>query len=896
MKNNFKEAILLIESNTSGTGVIFANLAHQENLKVILITQGITNYNFDSHVEKQISESFEFDELFKVISELGKKYTLVGITSTSDYYIELAGKLAQKYNLPHPNVNTIQQCRNKFDFRSLLLAEGMQCPQFKLIKDKESLHNENFDKNFNYPVIVKPVTGSGSIGVKLITNHAALVSHGEELLKKTVNERKQKVDNSFLVEEFIEGDEFSLEVFDGEIIGVTKKYKSQLPYFVEIGHDFPFIGNDAFMELVAKMLDQLKDIVDLNWGAFHIEFIQKIDELFIVEVNPRLAGGFIPLLIQEAYGIDLLKRLFLKVTAKPNTEKKNKDASACIRFIIPEKSGKIGCDFTTLNTQNWKSFLEFKMYNKTLNPFVKSFDFRDRIGHVITVDSALDKAKEEVNELLNNILDRIKFLDMDNTGRIEKGIDPRIKKIIFGNKIQKKDLKELFLISKIDKAHILMLKEVGLMSQEKASKILFEIAYFEKINFEPLIGTHAPRGLYMCYENWLIEQLGMDVAGSIHLGRSRNDMNATMAMLQTRKDIIEVVAKLLEFVEMLCSISKEYKDFVMPAYTHFQPAVPITYGYYLQAIAIALKKHTEQFLSIEETLKVSPMGSCSVGGTSVPIDTDFIAKLLGFDKGPMNAMESVASRDFILDFLSKISISSVLVSRIATDFILWNTQEFSLFELSDQITGASSIMPNKRNPFILENIQGKLGVVSASFSGAITAMHKTPFTNSISVGTESKLFLNQSKQEFIDAIELLKIFIENAKPKKGSMKKRALESHTIATEYANKLVLEYGFPFREAHFLVGKSISNMTKISKLNESESLNKYNLSDSIEDIVENSKYGGGPSSINTENNFEELKKNIEMLERKINKYTSKWEAANNQLNVLCNKTIYKSACKTL
>ena len=483
---------------------------------------------------------------------------------------------------------------------------------------------------------------------------------------------------------------------------------------------------------------------------------------------------------------------------------------------------------------------------------------------------------------------------MDNTGRIKKGLNRSIKKIIFGNKINKNDKRELLLLSTIDKAHIVMLEQEGFLSFEYASKVISKIVYLENLEFRPLIGSKTPRGLYMKYENWLIEQLGIRVAGSIHLGRSRNDINATIAMIQMRENVAEVVTLLLKFVELLNTLSMEYKDVVMPAYTHHQPAVPITYGYYLQGVCIAMKKNINQFLSILDSLKTSPLGSCSVGGTSVAINSKMTSKLLGFDSGPLNAMEAVASRDYVLNFMSIISITSVLISRIATDLLLWNTREFNFFKLDDQITGSSSIMPNKKNPFILENIQGKTGVISSSLFGAVTAMHNTPFTNNIGVGTESNMFLDKSKNEFLDSLELLTVFMQYSKPNVKQMKKKSSESFILATEYANTLVLNHNIPFREAHFTIGKAISNSSENIALTKSKELEKYKLEISLEEVVSKTKYGGGPSCYNVENNFNTLKKYISKTTNALMRYKSKWETAYNQLTHASNKLVKPLASK--
>jgi argininosuccinate lyase len=472
---------------------------------------------------------------------------------------------------------------------------------------------------------------------------------------------------------------------------------------------------------------------------------------------------------------------------------------------------------------------------------------------------------------------------MDDTGRIKKGIHPAIKKIIFGEVTTDEDRAELSLISKIDKAHVLMLAHQNLIPEQHAAQILAEISKLEQENFEPLIGVPAPRGAYLLYESFLISRLGMLVAGSIHLGRSRNDINATIAMLQTRSGIKEVLNQLLDLLDLITDLSKEYSSVIMPAYTHFQPAVPVTYGHYLQGIGISLRKNIEEFIHTLKNLNNSALGSCSVGGTSVPIESALTAELLGFETGPLNSIEAVASRDFWLHFLSKISITSTLISRIAADMLLWNTQEFNFFKLEDEITGSSSIMPNKKNPFVLENIQGKAGAVTAAFNSGLTAMHKSPFTNSITVGTESKMFLNQAKKEFIDAVQLLCIFLSYAKPNEEQMRLRALQGHTMATEIANTLTIEHKVPFRESHFILGEAVRETVAAADLCDARVLKDYKLKTSLEKTVEDSRYGGGPAKINLETNYLILKDYVKKVECLLNGLENKWKSADEKIKAL-------------
>ncbi|CAL2108051.1 argininosuccinate lyase [Tenacibaculum sp. 190524A02b] len=872
-----RKAIVFVESNTSGTGYILASIAYQKGYQPLVITNNLSRYNFGDFIEPHIINTNNYEEVKDKLASLFNSYDIDGITSTSDYYMEMVAKLAQEFNYPSPSLTTIKLCRNKHYFREHMRKNNLLTPSFKVIQNEKELNHFLNQPTINYPFVVKPVQGSGSIGVQLISERKELASHGLALLSKKINERGQKINSAILIEEFIAGEEFSLELFNGEVVGITRKYKGELPHFVEVGHDFPYEPNEEFLKKVTETIKNLKKSFDLSWGAFHIEFIKTSKELFIVEMNPRLAGGCIPILIKESLGVDLLELSLKNITGRLDEVNFIPKNYASIRFVIPENSGEIQEDIEKVTTDNYSSKIQIKSYGKNLSNYKRNFDFRDRIGHVIASNNNKQQAIDEVEQLCKKIQASLTYIEANNTGRISKGIHKGIRKVIFGEKVENEDVEELKYISLINKAHIIMLQEEGILNEAFTEKLMVEIKELENIGFSPLMNKNTPRGLYMLYEQYLIDKLGMEIAGSMHIGRSRNDMNATLARMQVKNYAIEIVKILLSFTNDLLSLSNKYKKTIMSSYTHYQPAVPITYGFYLQGVITSLIESIQGFLTVIDTVDVSPLGSCSVGGTSIPINQKTTASYLGFKYTVNNALYGVASRDFILSLLSQISIANVLISRIASDFMLWNTQEFNFFKLSDTVVGSSSIMPNKRNPFVLENIQGKSGVIAASFIGAVTAMQKTPFTNSISVGTESKMLLKKTKNEFIDSINLLQIFINHAIPNEEVMKSKAIASHTMATEYANKLVLEHNIPFRQAHFIVGKAVAEaIEKNTTLEATTTLASYELASSIQEVVDSTKFGGGASEIKILENGRYLTGILQDCQSKLHTHISQMEGA--------------------
>ena len=207
----------------------------------------------------------------------------------------------------------------------------------------------------------------------------------------------------------------------------------------------------------------------------------------------------------------------------------------------------------------------------------------------------------------------------------------------------------------------------------------------------------------------------------------------------------------------------------MPVYTHYQAAVPITYGHYLQGIAFALLRDIRRLILNIEEMNICPLGACAVGGTSIPIDNFYVAEMLGFTSTCKNSIDAVASRDIVLSILAHIAILSTNISRLSTDLQFWSSSETKYFNLPDEVVGSSSIMPNKRNAFVLENIQGKCANVGSNFAAAQSGFQKTPFSNSIAVGTEAINTIWQSFKEIEESVVLLEVFVENAVPVESIM-------------------------------------------------------------------------------------------------------------------------------
>lgn len=377
-------SVVVIESNTSGTGRIFLKRIIDYGYKPVFLTKSPQLYNF--------LKDFEYINIFEVDTENIKKILeicefiqnngddICGVFSSSEYYIQITAEVADSLNLPGADSNAIKNCRNKYIQNQILSLAGLHIPKTYLIKDATEIEKNLIGLNF--PMIAKPIEGSGSVGVKICKSMFELKKHCCELLSKKSNERGMSIDNKVLIEEYIEGEEFSAEVFNGKLIGITKKYLGELPFFVEIGHDYPAELKKDIKDRIESDICRAVEALGLRWGACHVEFRLKSQYVYFIEINPRLAGDLIPELVKYAQGIDLVDNQLRMALGLQSDLKRTRSKRAGIRFFEPEKSGEIK-SFLVDSYKNESGIIEIKQYKKKGDYIKKTGDFRERAGHII---------------------------------------------------------------------------------------------------------------------------------------------------------------------------------------------------------------------------------------------------------------------------------------------------------------------------------------------------------------------------------------------------------------------------------------------------------------------------------------------------------------------------------
>ncbi|MNQ64970.1 Argininosuccinate lyase 1 [compost metagenome] len=358
-------------------------------------------------------------------------------------------------------------------------------------------------------------------------------------------------------------------------------------------------------------------------------------------------------------------------------------------------------------------------------------------------------------------------------------------------------------LSDINQAHLLMLAHVGLMPRASAIGLAQALQQMERDGPAAVPLDPQREDAYFNYEAQLMRLAGADAGGRLHVARSRNDILATHDRLRARDAGLDVLDALNNVREVAISRAQQYADVVMPGYTHLQSAQPITYGHYLIAAADAIARDAARIEQALAHIDACPLGAGALAGTTFPIRRDDTARLLGFGHCVANSLDAVASRDFAWELMSAMTIASLTWGRIAQDFYVWATPEFGLIHFPDRVAGTSSIMPQKKNPVVVEYLKGKTSHLIALFTASMTAVKGTHFTHSGDGNRESMRSFWESADECIRCLALFRLILDAAEPVEQTMLRKARTDFSTATDLADALVRESGLSFREAHHVVG---------------------------------------------------------------------------------------------
>lgn len=361
-------------------------------------------------------------------------------------------------------------------------------------------------------------------------------------------------------------------------------------------------------------------------------------------------------------------------------------------------------------------------------------------------------------------------------------------------------------------AYAKMLAKTKIISGDEAKQIVKGLREIEKdIESGQFLFDLADEDIHLAIERALIEKLG-PVGGKLHTGRSRNDQIATDMRLFIKKEALEIDWRVFELQKTLLILAEENLEIIMPGYTHLQVAQPILFSHYLLAYFWMLERDFRRFKCCYNHSDWLPLGSGALAGTTFPLDRQFLADELGFEKIIPNSVDAVSDRDFVLLFHSMSSLLMIHLSRLCEELILWSTTEFGFIELDDAYATGSSIMPQKKNPDVAELIRGKSGRIFGHLVQMLTTMKGLPLAYNRD--------LQEDKEGLFDAVETVKSSLEvlsgmlmTMEIKVDKMKQAAERSFANATDVADYLV-DKGMSFREAHEAIGKLVKYCLKQGK----------------------------------------------------------------------------------
>lgn len=354
-------------------------------------------------------------------------------------------------------------------------------------------------------------------------------------------------------------------------------------------------------------------------------------------------------------------------------------------------------------------------------------------------------------------------------------------------------------------AHAAMLAKVGILSEEDRAAIEKGLkgilAQIEHGDFDFSV---ALEDIHMNIEKRLTDAIG-DAGSRLHTARSRNDQVALDTHLFVRHAVVDVMAHIRALQQALTESAAQHRDVIMPGYTHLQRAQPILFSHHLMAYFGMLARDFERFQGVYARTDIMPLGAGALAGTTLPIDRQFVAQRLHFERIYTNSLDAVSDRDYILEFLSAASILMVHLSRLSEEIILWCSREFSFVELDDAHCTGSSMMPQKKNPDVSELVRGKTGRVVGHLMAMLMAVKGLPLAYNKD--------LQEDKEGLFDTIDTVKFslavyaqLIRGMKLREDVMRHAVEADYSNATDLADYLVRK-GLPFRKAHAVAGQAVA-----------------------------------------------------------------------------------------
>ena len=411
-------------------------------------------------------------------------------------------------------------------------------------------------------------------------------------------------------------------------------------------------------------------------------------------------------------------------------------------------------------------------------------------------------------------------------------------------------------------AHVEMLFKQKIISFKIKNKIIYGLEKIEKeIDKNKFEFNRIHEDIHMNIENRLFQFIGEE-AGYVHTARSRNDQIITDFKMWIKKANKEINGNLETVIKSTIKIAEKNIETIMPGFTHLKNAQAVSLAHYLMAYVEMFVRDKKRFKNNLQSLNENPLGVAALTGTSFNIDRNYTTKKLNFNNPTNNSIDTVSDRDFVLDFLYSVSVCSMHISRIAEELIIWNSDGFNLINLSDKIVTGSSIMPQKKNPDLLEFLRGKSGQVFGNLFSMLTILKGLPLSYFKDLQDDKELVF-KSHDILINCLKIFNEILNNISPNKKKMYELADSGFITATDLADYLVKNHSMSFRDAYQKTAEivniaekkkkklkelSIKELKKIEPKLTNDVLKVFDLRNSI---ISKKSYGG--------TSFENIKKMI-------------------------------------
>jgi len=347
-------------------------------------------------------------------------------------------------------------------------------------------------------------------------------------------------------------------------------------------------------------------------------------------------------------------------------------------------------------------------------------------------------------------------------------------------------------------AHVEMLFKQKIISFKIKNKIIYGLNKIEKeISNKKFEFNKKYEDIHMNIEKRLFQIIG-DEAGYIHTARSRNDQVITDFKIWIRSATKEINFAIDKVIKSTLKLAEKNVETIMPGFTHLKNAQAISFAHYLMAYVEMFNRDKKRFINNLESLDESPLGVAALAGTSFNIDRNYTSKKLGFKRPTSNSIDTVSDRDFVLDFLYSVSVCSMHISRIAEELIIWNSDGFNLINLSDKVVTGSSIMPQKKNPDLLEYLRGKVGSSYGNLFSMLTILKGLPLSYFKDLQDDKEIVF-RSNDTLVNCLKIFDEILKNSSANKKRMLELANSGYITATDLADYLVKNHSMSFRIAY-------------------------------------------------------------------------------------------------